>query len=210
MLLISILRRKLAGTFGCYAVLSLCLALIASWWEPSASDVRFSMLDVGQGQCLLLQSKGRIYMVDCGGDSDARSADAAAETLLSQGFSQIDGCLLTPPDRDHAGGAENFLSRIRTEKSDILITLDRNAFGARALMRHADIPDVDILVAGHHGSRYSTCEELLSVARPEIVCVSAGADNPYGHPAPEVLERLSDFGCTVYRTDRQGTITIRR
>ena len=95
-----------------------------------------------------------------------------------------------------------------TEKCDILITGDRNAFGERSLLRHADIPDVDILVAGHHGSRYSTCEELLSVARPEIVCVSAGADNPYGHPAPEVLERLSDFGCTVYRTDQQGTIRI--
>ena len=89
-------------------------------------------------------------------------------------------------------------------------TGDRNAFGERSLLRHADIPDVDILVAVHHGSRYSTCEELLSAARPEIVCISAGKDNPYGHPAPEVLERLSDFGCTVYRTDRDGTITIRR
>ena len=268
LLLIYLLSRKMAVSFVCCAVLSLCLALIASWWEPSASDVRFSMLDVGQGQCLLLQSKGRIYMVDCGGDSDARSADAAAEMLLSQGYSHIDGLILTHTDRDHAGGAENFLSRIRTdllilpepaesmavpeqtqvviasqdlqitdanttisvfapvfhgednemslcvlfdtEKCDILITGDRNAFGERSLLRHADIPDVDILVAGHHGSRYSTCEELLSVARPEIVCISAGEDNPYGHPAPEVLERLSDFGCTVYRTDRQGTITIRR
>ena len=97
-----------------------------------------------------------------------------------------------------------------TEKCDILITGDRNAFGERSLLRHTEIPDVDVLVAGHHGSRYSTCEELLTAANPEIVCISAGADNPYGHPAQEVLDRLSDFGCTVYRTDQQGTITIRR
>lgn len=268
LLLIYLLGRKMAVSFVCCAVLSLCIALMASWFEPSTSDVRFSMLDVGQGQCLLLQSKGRIYMVDCGGDSDSQCADAAAEMLLSQGYSHIDGLILTHTDRDHAGGAENFLSRIRTdllilpepaesmavpertkivvasqdlqitdanitisvfapvfrgeenemslcvlfdtEKCDILITGDRNAFGERSLLRHADIPDVDILVAGHHGSRYSTCEELLSAARPEFVCISAGEDNPYGHPAPEVLDRLSDFGCTVFRTDQQGTITIRR
>ena len=215
-----------------------------------------------------MQSGGRVYVVDCGGDSDERTADMAAEALLSRGYSHVDGLILTHTDRDHAGGAEFFLSRIRTdalilprqienmaipketqvviatqdieirdgntiiqifapafhgtenemslcvlfdtEKCDILITGDRNAFGERSLLRHADIPDVDVLVAGHHGSRYSNCEELLAAAKPEIVCVSVGAENPYGHPAAEALERFSDYGCTVYRTDKQGSITIRR
>lgn len=268
LLFIYLLCRKLAVPFACCAILSLCLALVVSWWEPSSSDVRFSVLDVGQGQCLLMQSGGRNYVVDCGGDSDSRSADLAAEMLLSQGYSHVDGLILTHTDRDHAGGAENFLSRIRTdllilpsqtenitvpentqvviasqdiqirdestritvfapvfrgednemslcvlfdtEKCDILITGDRNSFGERSLLRHAEIPNVDILVAGHHGSRYSSCEELLDAARPQIVCISVGADNPYGHPAQEVLDRLSRFGCAVYRTDRHGTITIRR
>ena len=260
--------RKMAVSFVCCAVLSLCVALMASWWEPTTSDVCFTVLDVGQGQCLLMQSKGRVYVVDCGGDSDERTADMAAEALLSRGYSHVDGLILTHTDRDHAGGAEFFLSRIRTdalilprqienmaipketqvviatqdieikdgntiiqifapafhgtenemslcalfdtEKCDILITGDRNAFGERSLLRHADIPDVDVLVAGHHGSRYSNCEELLAAAKPEIVCVSVGAENPYGHPAAEALERFSDYGCTVYRTDKQGSITIRR
>ncbi|MDO5545148.1 MAG: DNA internalization-related competence protein ComEC/Rec2 [Eubacteriales bacterium] len=268
LLLIYLQCGKMAVPFACCAVLTLCLALIASWWEPSSSDVRFTVLDVGQGQCLLMQSKGRVYMVDCGGDSDSRTADLAAEALLSQGYTHVDGLILTHTDRDHADGVEYFLSRIRTdllilprqteniaipedtrvviaerdiqitdgytkisifapvfhgeenemslcvlfdtEKCDILITGDRNAFGERSLLRHADIPDVDILIAGHHGSRYSTCEELLTAARPEIVCISVGADNTYGHPAQEVLDRLAEFGCTVYRTDQQGTITIRR
>lgn len=268
LLLIYLVCRKMAGAFTCCTILSLCLALTASWLEPCSSDARFTVLDVGQGQCLIMQSGGRVYVVDCGGDSDTRSADAAAETLLSQGYSHIDGLILTHTDRDHAGGAENLLSRIRTdllilprqaekivvpkdtqvviaeqnleitdgsgkisifapvfhgeenemslcvlfdtEKCDILITGDRNAFGERSLLRHADIPNVDVLIAGHHGSRYSTSQELLTAVRPEIVCISVGVDNPYGHPAQEVLDRLSSFGCTVYRTDHQGTITIRR
>ena len=259
---------KMAVSFVCCAILSLCISLIASWWEPSSSDVRFTVLDVGQGQCLLMQSGGRVYVVDCGGDNGERTADIAAEALLSQGYAHVDALILTHTDRDHAGGAEAFLSRIRTdalilprqienmaipedtqvvlatrdivitdgyttirifapvfygeenemslcvlfdtEKCDILITGDRNAFGERSLLRHADIPDVDILVAGHHGSRYSNCEELLAAAKPEIVCISVGAENPYGHPSAEALERFAHFGCTVYRTDRQGTITIRR
>lgn len=255
-------------SFACCGILCLCLALIASWCEACTSDATFTVLDVGQGQCLLLQSHGKTYVVDCGGDSDRRAADIAAEELLSRGFSKVDGLILTHTDRDHAGAAENFLSRIptdflilplgevsfsvpertkivyaerdleitdgntkisiyapvfygsgnqmslcvlfETQNCDILITGDRDGFGERSLLRHTPLPDVDILVAGHHGSRYSTTEELLQAVTPEIVCISAGAENRYGHPAPELLKRLSDFGCTVYRTDRQGTILIRR
>lgn len=261
-------RHRKPLQLGSYAALGLCLALLLSWAEPMLDDVRFTVLDVGQGQCLLFQTEGKTYMVDCGGDSDRGSADLAAQTLLSQGITRLDGLILTHLDRDHAGGAENLLSRMETallvlppvpselarktegeviyasqelmldaggavirifpptfpgnsnenslcilfetEKCVILATGDRNGFGERSLLRSADIPDVDILVAGHHGSKNSTCEELLAAVRPEIVCISVGKDNSYGHPAPELLRRLADCSCAVYRTDRQGTITIRR
>ncbi len=253
---------------GCCAVLGLCVSLLASWAEPMVDDVRFTVLNVGQGQCLLLQSEGRTYMVDCGGDSDEETADLAAEALLSQGVAKLDGLILTHCDRDHAGAAGNLLSRVDaellilppdaydlalktegqavyatddleltygstricifsgtypgngnenslcvlfdTEKCDILITGDRNGFGERSLLRNAAIPEVDILVAGHHGSKNSTCEELLAAVKPDAVCISVGLDNSYGHPAPELLERLGKFGCTVYRTDLHGDILIRR
>jgi competence protein ComEC len=78
------------------------------------------------------------------------------------------------------------------------------------LLRHTDLPDVDVLIAGHHGSRHSTSEELLREVTPETVIISVGEGNPYGHPAPELLQRLQDFGCIVYRTDQNGTITYRR
>lgn len=257
-----------AGQLFCCAVLGLCLALTASWWEGHAADTRITVLDVGQGQCILLQSEGKTWMVDCGGDTDTAAADLAAGTLLSRGISRLDGMILTHLDGDHAAGAANLLTRLDTdllilpperteiaslpqadvvyasedllltagdarimvfsapypgtsnekslcvlfdtEKCDILITGDRDGFGERMLLRKANIPDIDILIAGHHGSKHSTCEELLNAVRPEIVCISVGAENPFGHPAPELLQRLAEFGCTVYRTDKHGTITIRR
>ena len=78
------------------------------------------------------------------------------------------------------------------------------------LMRHTALPDVDLLIAGHHGSKYSTSEELLQAVMPETVIISVGEDNRYGHPHEDLLARLAAFGCTVYRTDRHGTIIYRR
>ena len=67
---------------------------------------------------------------------------------------------------------------------------------------------MDILVAGHHGSKGSTSEALLEQARPEVALISVGR-NRYGHPAPELLERLSKAGARIYRTDTCGTITLK-
>ena len=97
-----------------------------------------------------------------------------------------------------------------TEKCDILVTGDRSEFGEWLLMTSNELPKVDILIAGHHGSKHSTSQELLETVQPEIVMISAGKDNRYGHPAPELIKRLEDFGCTVYRTDENGTICYRR
>ena len=77
------------------------------------------------------------------------------------------------------------------------------------LLKSADIPQVDVLVAGHHGSEHSTCEELLAAVRPEIVVISVG-ENHFGHPSQEVLDRLDRYGCLVYRTDIHGNIILRR
>ena len=63
------------------------------------------------------------------------------------------------------------------------------------------------LLVGHHGSRYSTSEELLETVTPEVGVVSVGS-NSYGHPTRDALLRLTDAGVTVYRTDLQGNIYI--
>lgn len=70
--------------------------------------------------------------------------------------------------------------------------------------------DIDVLKVGHHGSRYSSTEEFLSVVMPEIAIISVGK-NSYGHPASEVIDRLAQTGMNemnIYRTDRNGNIAI--
>lgn len=107
-------RRKTPGVLICCAVTGLCAALMLSWAEPLLDETRVTVLDVGQGQCLLLQSEGYAFLVDCGGDDDGEAADIAAEALLSQGITRLDGLILTHCDRDHAGGVEGLLSRVET------------------------------------------------------------------------------------------------
>src|SRR6266704_2590355 len=67
---------------------------------------------------------------------------------------------------------------------------------------------VDLLKVGHHGSRTATSDEWLDELAPREAVISVGRNNHYGHPAPEVLERLARHGITVFRTDRNGTITF--
>lgn len=59
------------------------------------------------------------------------------------------------------------------------------------------------------GSASSTSQALLNALQPETAILSVGRDNAYGHPAPETLERLERAGAEIYRTDRDGTVTVR-
>lgn len=246
-------------------------AIACSWLEPRMDNYRITAVDVGQGQCLILQNDGKYYMVDCGGDSDEKAANQASQLLLSQGIFRLDGLIVTHYDDDHAGGVDELLSRIpadavylpildgeneirdslagefedkihwvqedlqlsdaditiypsaervndnesslcvlfQPEDCDILITGDRSHTGEQELLNHTTLPDLEILVAGHHGSRTSTSWELLNATRPELVIISVGEDNRYGHPTQETLERIKLFGSEIYRTDLEGTIIFR-
>ena len=262
-------KRPLAS--ACAAALGLALALGLSWLEPRLDDHRVTVLDVGQGQSVILQHGGKTFLVDCGGDDADDAADAAAETLLSMGVSTLDGLILTHYDFDHAGGVGYLLSRVhtravylpieeegeqilaaaegaccvwveedvkirsdgmeitlfapegtdsgnensvavlfQTEKCDTLLTGDMSQFRERLLLRRIQLPELELLIVGHHGSKYSTSEELLAAASPDTAFISVGENNPYGHPAQEVLERLKAAGCGIYRTDLSGDLIYRR
>ena len=265
-------KKKQPVPYLCCAVIGLCLALGASWIEPLLDNYRMTVLDVGQGQCIVLQSDGKTFLVDCGGSDDEETADTAAEYLLARGIWHLDGVVLTHFDKDHSGGLPYLLERIPTDvlfvpdcpdesgilselvplseqtlalqenlqitygitkisifgpvvpdsgnesslavlfqrgSCDILITGDRTAFGERILLKTADIPQLDALIAGHHGSKNSTCRELLDATKPKHVMISVG-DNSYGHPSNELLQRLQEAGCRIQRTDLQGDIIFRR
>ena len=71
-----------------------------------------------------------------------------------------------------------------------------------------NIGDVDLFKAGHHGSDTSNTSSLLNCIKPEHVVIMAGANNKYGHPSAEVMNRFKSLGIPVYRTDEQGTIIV--
>ena len=91
---------------------------------------------------------------------------------------------------------------------DVLITGDADAFVEKMLVKYCPIPDIEVLLAGHHGSKNSSCEEFLRAAAPEIAVISAGANNSYGHPAQEALDRLDAIGSEIHRTDLEGAVTV--
>ncbi len=66
---------------------------------------------------------------------------------------------------------------------------------------------LDFLKVGHHGSKNASSIEFLKFFSPETAVISVGENNRYGHPSPEVLQRLSEAGTQIYRTDQGGAIT---
>lgn len=93
---------------------------------------------------------------------------------------------------------------------DMLVTGDLDFAQEQQLLARYDIPPVELLVAGHHGAADSTSLALLNAVKPQVVVISVGADNSYGHPAEETLARITSCGAALYRTDLSGSIIFRR
>ncbi|MCZ8511135.1 DNA internalization-related competence protein ComEC/Rec2 [Paenibacillus filicis] len=67
---------------------------------------------------------------------------------------------------------------------------------------------IDVMKIAHHGSKSSTSPEWLSAWQPKHAVISVGAHNVYGHPNPGVLERLTNGGTAIHRTDRDGEVQM--
>ncbi|MBO6011626.1 MAG: DNA internalization-related competence protein ComEC/Rec2, partial [Oscillospiraceae bacterium] len=91
---------------------------------------------------------------------------------------------------------------------DALTVGDMNGITETAFADIFDLPDIELLIVGHHGSKYSSSAGFLDALKPETAFISVG-ENSYGHPAKETLARLYERGIAVYRTDLNGTLTLR-
>lgn len=69
-------------------------------------------------------------------------------------------------------------------------------------------PQTNILKAGHHGSNTSSSQEFLDQVKPNVIIISCGKDNDYGHPHKETMERYEKLESTIYRTDECGNVLI--
>ena len=152
---------------------------------------------------------------------DVEEGDALRREILSLAEEKgTEVCLLSEDASFRLGGAEFRIVRplgagtaneeglsvlCSTEGFDALLTGDMDDAVERRLVKYGALPQVDLLVAGHHGSRYATSWDLLEAVEPDYLAVSVG-ENAYGQPAPETLARAAEAGCAVYRTDWQGRI----
>lgn len=89
-----------------------------------------------------------------------------------------------------------------------LFTGDLEGEGERLVVEDS-LPDIDVLKVAHHGSKNSTRDDFLNQVCAEYAMISCGRNNSYGHPHRELLERLEKRKIKIYRTDRNGAITIK-
>ncbi len=99
------------------------------------------------------------------------------------------------------------VTRIIYGNNAILLTGDLGFRSEEQLLSIYPNIDSNILKVGHHGSKYASSQEFLSIVRPEVAVISVG-QNGYGHPSEDTLDRLADIGADVYRTDVLGNIEI--
>ena len=126
------------------------------------------------------------------------TADTLGDTVLT----------IYPPVQ--SGGDLNELgltALASTGDFDLLITGDMSGSTEKKLVETYALPDIEVLVVSHHGSRYSSNIRFLKSVTPEAAVISVG-DNNYGHPSEETLQRLLAVGADIWRTDQQGTIHI--
>ncbi len=114
---------------------------------------------------------------------------------------------------------KNVSPRLETNDASVSIVV---TYGAQSFLLTGDLGEkyepqligknlpkkVTVYKAGHHGSKTSSGEQLLTYIRPEYSVVSAGKDNRYGHPSTEAMERLTKYSKEILSTFDRGTITF--
>lgn len=262
----------------CAAVVVLAAAVMLTVQDFRRGSMLVSVLDVGQGQSVVVRVEEQGALVDCGGFGYENAGDIAADYLLARGVKRIDLLVLSHYDEDHINGTTQLMRRVAVDRivlppmaeddllyddflpllqmsgaqvemieddvivsadkdksitvyppmvtrpkgnqksltvlatageNDVLITGDMDQAVEERLLARRNLPDVELMVAGHHGSNDSNSERLLNRVKPEVVVISAGDQNRYGHPGQKALERFDKIGAAVYRTDQQGTVTVR-
>ena len=139
----------------------------------------------------------------------AKASRQVASSGMRIAAGQVVLTVLNPADGNVAaddGNNGSVVLRLDYGQSSVLLTGDAEG-DAESAMLQAGVPvRADVLKVGHHGSNASTSPAFLAAVQPRVAVISVGAENWFGHPAPELLERLRDI--TVLRTDERGRVEL--
>jgi competence protein ComEC len=130
--------------------------------------------------------------------------EAGLQLALDEGLEMA----VLHPGAELLGGINNnsIVTHLSYGAVSVLLTGDIEAKVEQRLVRDGAPLASTVLKAAHHGSCTSTTQEFLDAVAPEVVVISVGADNLFGHPCEAVLERLEEV--TLYRTDEHGAVEI--
>lgn len=102
---------------------------------------------------------------------------------------------------------QSIVCRAVYKNTSLLFTGDAETEEEGDLLARKTLLGANLLKVGHHGSHTSTSDAFLSAVHPKIAILSVGKNNRFGHPHPEVVERLQKAHVQIFRTDQQGAIT---
>ena len=170
--------------------------LAALFARMSASTIYLADIDAGEGDRAGVEALAERYGVEIHYVTEVTEITNGASTMN-----------IYPPVGEEGANELGLAVLCSLGDFDTLITGDMDGKTETKLVEAYDFPDIEVLLVGHHGSKYSTGTTLLESVTPEVGVISVG-DNSYGHPTEEALLRLTDAGMSVYRTDMQGNILI--
>ena len=162
---------------------------------------------------LLAAAERRDTRVEYMETGDGLQAGACRFTCLYPGRED----LVDPGDRNQ----QSLILRMDYEEFHMLFTGDADLEGELGAIhgyeKHGKdsyggegiaLQEIQVLKAAHHGSRFSNSEELLEAVKPELVLISYGEENSYGHPHKEAMERFRMAGCQVLETGKLGAVML--
>jgi competence protein ComEC len=119
--------------------------------------------------------------------------------------------ILSPPPgyaSEKIGNNDSLAFRISYGSRTFLLTGDMERPMEGLLLADADTLHADVLKVGHHGSRTSTTPPFLDAVAPAVAIISAGYENSFGHPHPDVIKRLTEDHVAILRTDLDGLVSV--